>query len=318
MTVNTLPTSSEVTNGTQTNANQKVDFASMLDFLLQVLGAKSGQGPQTVASAATLNLNAVTDTRDIVISGTTTITAVTVEAGKVFRCRASGAFTLTNNTDIVTQTAADIVCAAGDSFTLRATAANTVEVLEFTRAVPAVLTTGAQTIAGVKTFSSQPVLPQALTQGTAVSSTSGTSIDFTSIPSWVKGIDIIFAGVSTSGSSNLLCQVGDAGGVETSGYTGGAVLPQSGTTTAGANSTAGFILTGGTAGSLAYDGIIRLRNVSGHLWVMDGILARSDTGAGNISGGSKTLSPGPLDRVRITTVGGTDTFDAGSINIIYQ
>src|SRR6187549_3022723 len=135
MTVNTLPTSAEVISATQTNAQQKVDFASMLDFLLQQLGAKSGQGPQTVASAATLNLDAVTDTRDIVISGTTPITASTVEAGKVFRCRASGAFTLTNNANIVTQTGANIICAAGDSFMLRATAANAVEVLNFTRAV---------------------------------------------------------------------------------------------------------------------------------------------------------------------------------------
>jgi hypothetical protein len=132
MTVNTLPTAAEVISGTQTNAQQKIDFESMLNFLLQQLGAMSGQGPQTVASAATLNLEAVTDTRDIVISGTTAITAVTIEAGKVFRCRASGAFTLTNNASIVTQRGANIVCAAGDSFIIRATAVNTVEILLFT------------------------------------------------------------------------------------------------------------------------------------------------------------------------------------------
>ena len=34
-------------------------------------------------------------------------------------------------------------------------------------------------------------------------------------------------------------------------------------------------------------------------------------------GGSVTLS-GALDRVVLTTVGGTDTFDAGSVNIIYE
>jgi hypothetical protein len=134
MTVNTLPSSSEIIGAGQINAEQKIDFAATWDLLIQVLGKKSGQGPQTVASAATLDLDAVTDTRDIVISGTTAITAVTVEAGKVFRCRASGAFTLTNNSSIVTQRAANIVCAAGDSFFLRATAANTVEVIYFTRA----------------------------------------------------------------------------------------------------------------------------------------------------------------------------------------
>lgn len=133
MTVQTLPTSAEVISGTQTNAQQKTDFASLFDFVLAQLGKISGQGPQTVASAATLDLDAVTDTRDIVISGTTPITAVTIEAGKVFRCRASGAFTLTNNAAIVTNTGSNIIAASGHSFILRATAANTVEVLNYSR-----------------------------------------------------------------------------------------------------------------------------------------------------------------------------------------
>lgn len=134
MAVETLPSAAEVTNGTQTNADQKTDFASWLNFLLAKFGSKSGQGPQTVASAATLDLDAVVETRDIAISGAVAITAVTIEAGKVFRARASGAFTLTNNANIVTNTGANIVCAAGDSFVLRATAANTVEIILFTRA----------------------------------------------------------------------------------------------------------------------------------------------------------------------------------------
>ena len=36
-----------------------------------------------------------------------------------------------------------------------------------------------------------------------------------------------------------------------------------------------------------------------------------------ICAGRVTLS-GALDRVRVTTVNGTDTFDAGSINILYE
>ena len=48
-----------------------------------------------------------------------------------------------------------------------------------------------------------------LQRGTAVASTSGTSVDFTSIPSWVKRITVMFNGVSTSGTSNPLVQLGD-------------------------------------------------------------------------------------------------------------
>ncbi len=132
-----LPTSSAVTTGTVTNAQQKLNFGAMLDFLLGYLGAKFGDGPQTVASAATLDLEAVTDTRDVVISGTAAITSMTMATGKVFRFRASGAFTLTNNSAIVTNTGANIVCAAGDSFVARATATNTVEILSFVRAANA-------------------------------------------------------------------------------------------------------------------------------------------------------------------------------------
>lgn len=217
-----LPTAAAVTSGTVTNAQQKINFAAMLNFILGYLGAKFGIGPQTVASAATLNLEAVTDTRDLVISGVVAITAVTVEAGKVFRCRASGAFTLTNNASIVTQTAANIVCASGDTFIMRATATNTVEILFFTRAAPAVLTTGAQTIAGVKTFSSMPVLPlqsmvrvngssgagstnTAIRRFTTTVTTQGTDITFTQSPvngdSWTTNVNGVY-GISYTDSFN--------------------------------------------------------------------------------------------------------------------
>ena len=57
-----------------------------------------------------------------------------------------------------------------------------------------------------------------ITSGTSQASTSGTSIDFTSIPSWVKRITLMFNGVSTNGTSNYQIQIG-SGSVTTSGYT---------------------------------------------------------------------------------------------------
>ena len=152
-------------------------------------------------------------------------------------------------------------------------------------------------------------LSQPLTQGTAQASTSGTSIDFTGIPSWVKRITVMFNGVSTNGSAGLQVQVGYSGGFETSGYIG-----SSGTQ---ANSTA-FTLNGGSSAAAAsYSGLCVIANVSGNVWVESGTLGRSDGVATNLSGGAKTTT-GTLDRVRITTSNGTDTFDAGSINILYE
>ena len=156
-----------------------------------------------------------------------------------------------------------------------------------------------------------------LTSGTAVASTSGTSIDFTSIPSWAKRITVMFNGVSTSSSSNLLLQIGN-GSVIATGYDSAASTFNVQNT----SSTIGFLLTAGNlVTACIVSGSIVLTNFSSNSWVSAGVIANSTTpasiGAANLSGGNKTLS-GALDRVRITTVNGTDTFDAGSINILYE
>lgn len=179
--------------------------------------------------------------------------------------------------------------------------------------VPAVAGSNTVTIpAGTGTVAVQGVSTN-IVSGTAVASTSGTSIDFTSIPSWVKRITVMFAGVSTNGSSILILQLG-SGSVATSGYLGaggdlvGAVA---------SNFTVGFGTE--TAGNTAQvrHGSIRFCNLSGNTWAADGILSLSNGAQIFYCSGSVALS-GTLDRVRVTTVNGTDTFDAGSINILYE
>ena len=157
-------------------------------------------------------------------------------------------------------------------------------------------------------------LSQPLTLSTAQASTSGTSIDFTSIPSWVKRITVMFSAVSTSGSSNLLIQIGDSGGIENTGYSSLAGDYNGNT----AQNTTGFILNRINSSSSIFNGFIVLNLITGNTFVSNGILAYESAGAYiSSSAGSKTLSA-QLDRVRITTVNGTDTFDAGSINIMYE
>ena len=153
---------------------------------------------------------------------------------------------------------------------------------------------------------------QRITQGTAVASTSGTSIDFTSIPSWVKRITVMMNGVSTSGTSQVQLQIG-SGSVTTSGYISGAY------TAAGTGATSGFILTnsGATAAANTLIGAMTLFLFNSNTWVANGVIYINSTNSSFNSGISSALS-GALDRVRITTVNGTDTFDAGSINILYE
>ena len=154
-----------------------------------------------------------------------------------------------------------------------------------------------------------------MTLATAQNSTSGTSIDFTGIPSWVKKITVMFSGVSTSGTSAVLIQLG-AGSIVTSGYNSSGSTVINAAAVAGLTSSAG-LLTGATSGNPDFRyGMFVVCNVSSNTWVASGTLGAGSnyTQAG---GGNVSLS-GTLDRVRITTVNGTDTFDAGSINILYE
>ncbi len=156
-----------------------------------------------------------------------------------------------------------------------------------------------------------------LTSGTAVASTSGTSIDFTGIPSWAKRVTVMFSGVSTSGASNLQFRLGASGGAEATGYLS-TDFGVGGATTSTALSTTGFQLRSDTASSVSNGQlVISQLNSATNLWVATGIDGRSDVAVLYSFGGSKTLA-GTLDRVRITTLNGTDTFDAGSINIMYE
>jgi hypothetical protein len=153
-----------------------------------------------------------------------------------------------------------------------------------------------------------------LTLGTPVATTSGTSIDFTSIPATVKQIFIAYSGVSTNGTSAIQVQIGDSGGIETSGYAG--------STSGAANSSwsAGALLhDSGTAAGRSYSGVITLTlmNSSTNTWAITVNTGRTDSNGGSYGGGAKALTA-TLDRVRITTAGGADTFDAGEINISYH
>lgn len=153
-----------------------------------------------------------------------------------------------------------------------------------------------------------------ITSGTAVASTSGTSIDFTGIPSWVKRVTVMFSGVSTNGSSNLLVQIG-AGSVTTSGYISTSVSVATSNATAGSSNTAGFNISSSSA-SDSYHGQMMLTTLGANIWTSSHLVRLLTTNTQNGAGGV-TLS-GTLDRVRITTVNGTDTFDDGSINILYE
>jgi len=176
------------------------------------------------------------------------------------------------------------------------------------------LTTGTLPIARIADAAVTPAkLSQPLTLATAQSTTSGTSIDFTGIPSWVKRITVMLNGVSTSGTSNVLFQLGDSGGFESTGYNSTSL--SAATTVLTSNSTAGFLLFANVATD-ARSGVLLLTQISGNTWIASGTFKVS-TVTNCFVAGDKTLSDA-LTQIRLTTVNGTDTFDAGSVNIMYE
>jgi hypothetical protein len=127
----------------------------------------------------------------------------------------------------------------------------------------------------------------------------------------------MFTGVSTNGTSVVLAQIG-SGSVDATGYSSAASVVT--TVVATASQTTGFGLVSSTAATYVLSGsaVISLQSTSTNTWCISGTLSILTGSTGVfLFGGSKALS-GALDRVRITTVNGTDTFDAGSINILYE
>jgi hypothetical protein len=150
--------------------------------------------------------------------------------------------------------------------------------------------------------------------GTSVVSTSGTSFDFTDIPSWAKRVTVMIAGVS-AGTASKIVQIG-AGSITTTGYSGGGgalATAASGST----SSTVGFLFGLSTLAADVLSGIMTLQNITNNTWVAS-FAGGSPTGNQALMAGGFIALGGTLDRLRITTTNGTDTFDAGTINIMWE
>lgn len=158
--------------------------------------------------------------------------------------------------------------------------------------------------------------PTGYTQSAPVT-LSGTSVDFLNIPSWVTQINVKYANLSTNGTSIPILQLGDSGGIETTGYDGSvsSISPA----TSSASITSGLALTTAITAVNSLNGEVSISRVdlASNLWTM--------SMSGSFQGGSITIQSfaskslsAALDRLRFTTFGGTETFDAGTASISYQ
>jgi hypothetical protein len=181
---------------------------------------------------------------------------------------------------------------------------------QVTIAAPAVAGTNTLTLLAATATNSVNTL------GTAVASTSGTSIDFTGLPSWIKKITVMFANVSTTGTVPITFRLGTSGGIQATGYTGAQGYVGPGTVFT--NMSTGFEIYNDTA-AITYSGSItfNLLDASTNLWVANGFFGTVGQLYGRLIGGYVTLSS-TLTQLRITTTTGTPTFDLGSVNILYE
>ena len=140
-----------------------------------------------------------------------------------------------------------------------------------------------------------------MTLATAQNSTSGTSIDFTSIPSWVKRITVMVQGVSTSGTSQLLIRLGTGAGptYATTGYIG-YTFNTSSSAVAGTSVTSGVPISNSPVAAGNYSGMATIATLGSNAWVATSYLGGDNT-QGTGGGGSISLAAA-LTAVRITTV----------------
>jgi len=171
------------------------------------------------------------------------------------------------------------------------------------------------TVFSGEVYISNAPLSTTLASGTANTSVSGgTVIIHTGIPTWARRVTILYSGLSTNGTNPIVIQAG-SGTFKTTGYLGAAAVIE-GTT----GYTVGFgIGNSNVSGADLHHGtiVLNLLNASTNTWIAGGTAARSDAVEAGFTGGAVSLDSA-LDRIRLTTVGGTDLFDAGVTNIMWE
>lgn len=320
----TYLTSVAGTNTITASVSGLAAYAAGQTFRFIAAGANTG--------AVTININSI-GAKDVTKQGTTALVSGDIVSGSTVTITYDGtqfqldpvpgtlaltavtADTVTANTSVVTDTISEKTSAAGVTIDGVLLQDNDVQADEVrTDTISEKTSAAGVTIDGVL-IKDSAVQDGKLIAMTAQASTSGTSIPFNSIPAWVRRITVCFDSVSLSGSAQLLVQIGDSGGLENTGYVASSNVVVSNAGFSGVSSTAGFVMVSGNS-LYVISGALVLTNLDGNTWVANGCHTIT-TATTAFSAGSKTLSA-TLDQLSVTTTNGTDTFDAGQINVIYE
>ena len=240
---------------------------------------------------------------------TQTLTNKTLSTGLVMNASA-----ITSGTSVSTATTSFTASISGTTMTVTAVGSGTIavgQVITGTGVTAGTVITALGTgSGGTGTYT------VSVSQTVASTTITIVGLGFLNIPSWVKRITVMFSGVSTNGASSVQIQLGTSSGFVTSGYVAFStrLAPSALATSFITSGVASVNITAATTDTLS--GLITIANLTSNTWASSGNVYLSSSN-GSVTAGSIALS-GTLDRVRITTVNGTDTFDAGSINILYE
>lgn len=165
-----------------------------------------------------------------------------------------------------------------------------------------------------------PIWGSGVTFATAQAVSGQPNATFTSIPSSAKYIEIHFADVKTVSSGGVAVRIGTSAGIVSTGYksTSQSVYNDSG---GGGNIRFAYSTTDYFvyiwSSSYSASGSMRLRNITGNVWVADHTFGSYSVGTPIlISGGGVLTLSGALDRVQVLPA--TGNFDGGTVNISYQ
>lgn len=144
--------------------------------------------------------------------------------------------------------------------------------------------------------------------GTEQATTSGTAIFLSSVPSWATRITIELAGVSTSGTNGLLIT-----SVNTTATCYGSVVTQAGSITTYPSND--VLITSSSLAASVWESTIELTRFSIDTWIVKSFASTSNAATAVHRGSGRVVG---INGIALATVGGTDTFDAGAVNVLYS
>jgi hypothetical protein len=169
--------------------------------------------------------------------------------------------------------------------------------------------------ASVATGALYPIVPSTAKAYNWNGATTNTFLEFTALPSWVKRITLMFSGLSTNGTSDIIVQLGTGATptYTTTGYLGTCITGTASLT----NYTTGLLLSNVVTATDIGHGNMYITNVTGNTWTETHCYGASDSTLIRHGAGAIPLAAA-LTAIRITTAGGVNVFDAGTVNIFYE